>query len=334
MAITPALLTRMSRPSCPPANSAANAPTDPRSARSSRASCTSASGSARQMRSSASAPLAWSRQARTTWAPAPASARAVWKPRPLFAPVTTAVRSASRGMSSVVHAAMTRDPTRIGEHIPSSALGPCQPDSAPSSSNRAIVATDPEVEPVVGLLPVGTDEAAAPGRSGRERFEFPRGWRVVGALDDEYRVGRRSFGRHQLRCSTAIDQSEQKPGQRQRGGAPGSVFGAPRRGRLINVRDRVRSEVPPPRSELGIRARPSHRGNPVSNVRPTDRPQKRGAPANAGVAGTMGPLIDRGGAHCYIHEDWPVPSWHSCCQWPPHAGRQPPGRRLRRPTAR
>jgi hypothetical protein len=26
-----------------------------------------------------------------------------------------------------------------------------------------MVATDPEVEPVVGLLPVGTDEAAAPG---------------------------------------------------------------------------------------------------------------------------------------------------------------------------
>ena len=45
----------------------------------------------------AAAAFAWSRAAITTWAPAPASARAVSRPRPPLAPVTTATRPRGRG---------------------------------------------------------------------------------------------------------------------------------------------------------------------------------------------------------------------------------------------
>ena len=66
MAITPALLTRMFKPSCSAENPAANFRTEARSARSSGSSRTSAAGTGWRIRSRASAPLAWSRQARTT----------------------------------------------------------------------------------------------------------------------------------------------------------------------------------------------------------------------------------------------------------------------------
>ena len=50
-----------------------------------------------RMSATAPAALSWSRAAITTWAPAPASARAVSSPSPPFAPVTTAVDRSGRG---------------------------------------------------------------------------------------------------------------------------------------------------------------------------------------------------------------------------------------------
>ena len=83
VAITPALLT--STAICPVP--AANSPTEARSARSRRR--TSALPG---IPAAARSPLAVSRQATTTCAPARASSVAVTAPNPLFAPVTTIVR--------------------------------------------------------------------------------------------------------------------------------------------------------------------------------------------------------------------------------------------------
>ena len=83
-AITPALLISTS---IGPSSPSANAATEDRSARSSALTSSSPGRSA-----TAALPLATSRQAHTTLAPAEASALAVTRPRPLFAPVTTNVR--------------------------------------------------------------------------------------------------------------------------------------------------------------------------------------------------------------------------------------------------
>src|SRR5438270_821432 len=76
-AITPALLTRMSRWSRSPAYASANLRTDARSARSSNESSADAPGALVRNRSSASVPRPSSRQAITTRAPWRASSRAV-----------------------------------------------------------------------------------------------------------------------------------------------------------------------------------------------------------------------------------------------------------------
>ena len=95
--ITPALL--ISR-SMAPSQPAANARTEARSARSSGR--TSAPG----MPAAAAAPLAVSRTASTTRAPAPASAWAAARPIPELAPVTIAVRPERSGRSVVLHVVM------------------------------------------------------------------------------------------------------------------------------------------------------------------------------------------------------------------------------------
>ncbi|SKU44694.1 Uncharacterised protein [Mycobacteroides abscessus subsp. abscessus] len=59
------------------------------------------------MSSAAAAPLSGSRTARTTWAPAAAKARAVSRPRPVLAPVTTATRPVWSGISAVVQCTVT-----------------------------------------------------------------------------------------------------------------------------------------------------------------------------------------------------------------------------------
>ena len=53
--------------------------------------------------SAARAALSAFRQARTTWAPRPASTRAACRPSPVLAPVTTAVRPDRCGISASVH---------------------------------------------------------------------------------------------------------------------------------------------------------------------------------------------------------------------------------------
>ena len=62
-----------------------------------------ASGLPDSIDSLAVAALSRLRAAITTWAPAPARARAVSRPRPLLAPVTTAMRPVKSGMLLVVH---------------------------------------------------------------------------------------------------------------------------------------------------------------------------------------------------------------------------------------
>ncbi len=90
------------------ANPEANVRIEVRSARSSAANDDLRRWRRRAELLSAASPLAWSRQASTTSAPARASANAVSKPRPLLAPVTTAMRPERSGMSLVVHGAMPR----------------------------------------------------------------------------------------------------------------------------------------------------------------------------------------------------------------------------------
>ena len=90
--ITPALLISMSIRGWSAAIPAANPRTDSSAARSSTRASTAASGVSAVIRSRAASPLARSRAVITTVAPAAASARAVSRPRPLLAPVTTARR--------------------------------------------------------------------------------------------------------------------------------------------------------------------------------------------------------------------------------------------------
>ena len=95
--ITPALLISRSTSPC---QSAANARMEPRLARSSGR--TSAPG----MPAAAASPFVVSRTARTTCAPAPASARAAARPMPELAPVMIAVRPVRSGRSAVLHVVM------------------------------------------------------------------------------------------------------------------------------------------------------------------------------------------------------------------------------------
>src|SRR3954452_4546697 len=99
-AITPALLKSRSRS---PSHALANSRTDARSARSRRATSMAASGASDPIRAAASSPLPASRTASVTAAPWRASCKAIWSPRPLLAPVTTARRPFRSGMSSAVH---------------------------------------------------------------------------------------------------------------------------------------------------------------------------------------------------------------------------------------
>ena len=94
-AMTPALLISTS---IWPSNPSAKACTEDRSARSSF--CTSVSPA---IAPAAVLPFEVSRTASTTRAPAPASSRAATSPMPLFAPVTTMVRSLWEGRSAAVH---------------------------------------------------------------------------------------------------------------------------------------------------------------------------------------------------------------------------------------
>ena len=77
MAMTPALLTRMSNPSWLLRNAFAKVRMESRSARSSDANSIDAAGQASEIRATASSPLFQSRQASITWAPWVASCRAV-----------------------------------------------------------------------------------------------------------------------------------------------------------------------------------------------------------------------------------------------------------------
>src|SRR4051812_35640689 len=94
-AMTPALLTRMWRS---PSHASANARTEERSARSSDRTSTVPGISL-----AARSPLAVSRTASVTRAPARASSRAAIFPMPELAPVTTTVRPSSLGRSCAVH---------------------------------------------------------------------------------------------------------------------------------------------------------------------------------------------------------------------------------------
>src|SRR5881409_3479699 len=95
VAMTPALLIRMSRSPC---QESASSRTDARSARSRRRTSTVPG-----MPAAARSPLAVSRTASVTRAPARASSRAAMRPIPLLAPVTTTVRPSRLGRSAAVH---------------------------------------------------------------------------------------------------------------------------------------------------------------------------------------------------------------------------------------
>ena len=99
IAITPALFMRMSTRSWPASTLSAAAATDERSPRSSGTTSSDAAGYRWTIRATAVVVFAGSRAARTTCAPAPASASADCRPSPPFAPVTTAVRPLRSGMS-------------------------------------------------------------------------------------------------------------------------------------------------------------------------------------------------------------------------------------------
>src|SRR4051794_30268473 len=134
IAITPALFTSRSTRSCPARICWAAVATTDRSPRSSGTTSSDADGYRSRMRVSASPVLAGSRAARTTCAPAPASASAVWKPSPPFAPVTTAVRPVWSGMSLSVQ------PMRTASHADrhqNALRGTSQVREAPLSAERS-----------------------------------------------------------------------------------------------------------------------------------------------------------------------------------------------------
>src|SRR4051794_40619898 len=106
MPITPALLTRRSSVSWAARMRSAAARTEAWFERSSSTTSSDASGWVASMSATAAATFSWLRAAITTWAPAAASARAVSRPSPPLAPVTTAVRPSCEGMSATVHAIM------------------------------------------------------------------------------------------------------------------------------------------------------------------------------------------------------------------------------------
>ena len=99
--ITPALLISRCRS---PSHPAANSRIDARLARSRRRTSVSPG-----IVAAAALPLSVSRTARTTWAPAPASARAVARPMPLLAPVTITLRPVMSGISLVVQVVMSNN---------------------------------------------------------------------------------------------------------------------------------------------------------------------------------------------------------------------------------
>jgi hypothetical protein len=90
MAITPALLTRMSILGWSAKIRAAASSTEVSDARSSGCSFREASGSSPRIDACAASALAWSRAAITTWPPLRASSLATSSPSPPLAPVTTA----------------------------------------------------------------------------------------------------------------------------------------------------------------------------------------------------------------------------------------------------
>jgi hypothetical protein len=104
MAITPALLTRMSILGWPAAIWAAASRTERWDARSSDCSSSDASGTSSWIDFRAASALPWSRAAITTWPPLRASSLATSSPRPPLAPVTTATRPDWSGMSAAVQA--------------------------------------------------------------------------------------------------------------------------------------------------------------------------------------------------------------------------------------
>src|ERR1700761_163573 len=99
----PALLISRSRCGYSARSQAAAVRTESSAARSSSTVRSWAPGTASRIRPAAAAALTGLRQARTTAAPCRASSRAVWKPRPVLAPVTTAVRPRRSGRSASVH---------------------------------------------------------------------------------------------------------------------------------------------------------------------------------------------------------------------------------------
>src|SRR5437588_8516741 len=99
----PALLTRRSSRSWPARKRSLNERTELRSARSSAATSIFAAGRAALISLAVERPLASSRQARTRFAPRAASSLATMRPRPLLAPVTTAMRPLWSGISAGSH---------------------------------------------------------------------------------------------------------------------------------------------------------------------------------------------------------------------------------------
>jgi hypothetical protein len=106
VAITPALLHRMSSRECCAVNAAAKARTESRSERSSAMDSACAPGTPARMRARASAVFPALRQASTTRAPWRASSSAVKNPRPQLAPVTTATLPPRSGICAAVHCGM------------------------------------------------------------------------------------------------------------------------------------------------------------------------------------------------------------------------------------
>ena len=102
MSITPALLMSRSTGGKRARISSAALRTLDWDARSRRTTDALAPADAAAIWSAARPALSAFRQARTTWAPRPASTRAACRPSPVLAPVTTAVFPARSGMSASV----------------------------------------------------------------------------------------------------------------------------------------------------------------------------------------------------------------------------------------
>jgi hypothetical protein len=98
--MTPALLTSMSTAGCLSTISAAARLTESSEARSRSTISREARGCEARMSLRARSTFCRLRAAMTTWAPAPASALEVSRPRPMLAPVTTATFPLRSGMSS------------------------------------------------------------------------------------------------------------------------------------------------------------------------------------------------------------------------------------------